>query len=71
MRESQKGEKMVFFGRNHSEETKQKMRNIDRSGIKNSQFGTCWITNGMESKKIHKGDTIPEDWYLGRKLKIE
>jgi len=41
MRESQKGEKNGFFGRNHSEETKQKMRNIDRSGIKNSQFGTC------------------------------
>jgi len=38
-------------------------------GKENSQYGTCWITNDVESKKIHKGDAIPEGWRLGRKVK--
>jgi hypothetical protein len=50
----------------HSEETKQKIREADRTGNKNSQYGTCWITNEKESKKIHKGDLIPKGWRLGR-----
>ena len=53
----------------HSEETKKKMSLIDRSKEKNSQFGTCWITNGIDSVKIKKGDLIPEGWKLGRKMK--
>lgn len=36
-------------------------------GEKNSQFGTCWITNGKENKKIKKEETIPNGWKLGRK----
>jgi len=39
------------------------------NGDKNSQFGTRWITNEIESKKILKGDSIPEGWRLGRKIK--
>lgn len=35
----------------------------------NSQYGTMWITNGSENKKIKKVDTIPEGWYKGRKVK--
>jgi hypothetical protein len=35
-------------------------------GDKNSQFGTCWITNEIDNKKIKKGDLIPEGWRLGR-----
>jgi hypothetical protein len=38
-------------------------------GKNNSQFGTCWITNEIESKKIYKGDPIPKGWRLGRKIK--
>jgi len=59
-----------FIGKSHSEETKQKMREkaLERVGDKNSQFGTCWITNDIESKKIYKGDLIPEGWRLGRKI---
>ena len=36
-------------------------------GIKNSQFGTMWITNGSENKKIKKEELIPDEWYKGRK----
>lgn len=36
-------------------------------GSKNSQYGTIWITNGKENKKIKKDiDIIPEGWYNGR-----
>ena len=59
----------IWLGRKHSEISKQKNREADRTGIKNSQYGTCWITNEKESKKIHKGDLIPEGWRLGRTLK--
>lgn len=34
---------------------------------KNSQYGTMWITDGLENKKINKDDRIPENWYKGRK----
>jgi hypothetical protein len=57
-----------WTGRNHTKETKEKMRLADHSGIKNSQYGTCWITNEKESKKIYKGDLIPKGWRLGRKI---
>ncbi len=36
------------------------------NGKKNSQFGTCWITNGKENSKIKKQDRIPENWNYGR-----
>lgn len=36
-------------------------------GEKNSSFGTIWITNEVESKKIKKTDSIPEGWKRGRK----
>ena len=58
-----------FNGKTHSEKSKQKMREVDRTGIKNSQFGSCWITNGKENRKIKKGDNIPEGFNLGRKIK--
>jgi hypothetical protein len=31
-------------------------------------YGTCWITNEIENKKIFKGGLIPEGWRLGRKI---
>jgi len=42
---------------------------IKQKRSKNSQYGTCWITNGFKNKKIKKGDTIPNGWKLGRKIK--
>jgi hypothetical protein len=38
-------------------------------GPKNSQYGTMWITNGTENKKIKVVDIIPEGWYKGRVIK--
>lgn len=37
-----------------------------QQGDKNSQAGTMWITNGVESKKIKKTDLIPEHYQKGR-----
>jgi len=62
----------TFKGKRHSQETKKKMSLAKKgkvSGIKNSQYGTCWITNGTENKKIKKGASIPSGWKLGRKIK--
>tara|TARA_R110000782_G_scaffold109298_1_gene198269 strand:+ start:50 stop:688 length:639 start_codon:yes stop_codon:yes gene_type:complete len=61
-------------GKNISEEHKRKIgeaNKIKQSGSANSQFGTCWITNGTENKKIYKGDLIPLGWITGRNTKIE
>lgn len=41
-----------------------------QQGENNSQFGSIWITNGINNKKIQKDDTIPEGWNKGRKIKI-
>jgi hypothetical protein len=60
----------TFNGKFHTECTKEKMRAKakERIGHKNSQFGTCWITNEIENKKIKKDDLIPNGWRLGRKF---
>lgn len=58
-------------GWKHTNETKQKIKlSIKESGgrhsEKNSQFGTKWITNGKENRKINNTETLPEGWYYGR-----
>jgi len=58
----------TFTNRKHSEETKKKMSEADRTGNNNSQFGTMWITDDSQSKKIKKSDPIPEGWRKGRVL---
>ena len=63
-----------WVGKKHKAETIEKMKNvrIERNlgkGSKNSQYGTCWITDEYSNKKILKGETIPEGWRLGRKIK--
>lgn len=63
-------EKLNWTGRKHKPETIHKMREkaVQRTGQKNSQYGTCWITNSIISKKIKKGEPIPSGWTMGRKL---
>jgi hypothetical protein len=62
-------ESFTFSGRRHSKETKQKIaekNSASQSGVKNSQYGTIWITNGSYSKKIKSIEHIPDGWYRGR-----
>jgi hypothetical protein len=61
-----------FKGKSHSVETKRKIgekNSIHQLGENNSQFGTIWITNGIDNKKIKKDGFIPEGWNKGRKIK--
>jgi hypothetical protein len=78
--ETTKSRKVGFFsennkrntGQHHSEETKQKIGKANsekQTGKGNSQYGTCWITNGIENKKIKKTDDLPIGWSYGRKIK--
>jgi hypothetical protein len=61
-----------FSGKQHSEETKQKMsESLKGMGIgeTNSQYGTCWITRNNVNKKIKKEDLdsfIQDGWVKGR-----
>lgn len=56
-----------FKGQKHTPETLEKLRKTKNNGESNSQFGTCWITNGTESKKIKKEDLNQHTgWYKGR-----
>ena len=67
----------IWKNRNHSEESKQKMRETCKTikhqqGEKNSQFGTCWITKDGINKKIKQtelDDYINNGWVKGRKIK--
>lgn len=59
-----------WTGKQHKSETIEKMKQSKVGhglGFNNSQFGTCWITNGIENKKIKKTDSVPMGWELGRK----
>lgn len=51
-----------FLGKKHKHETKKIMseKASERKGEKNSQYGTCWVTNGSENKKIKKENL--EEW---------
>jgi hypothetical protein len=64
----------TFTGKSHSEASKKKIgiaNALSQKGSTNSQYGTCWITNGNESKKISKYLPIPEGWSSGRKIKTK
>jgi hypothetical protein len=61
-----------WVGKHHTEESKRKIGNANsliQKGSNNSQYGTRWITNGNENKKIKKEEQIPNGWRLGRQLK--
>jgi hypothetical protein len=48
---------------------KQTMKNnAHQRGVKNSQYGTIWITDGLTNQKINKDSPIPDRWRKGRKL---
>ncbi len=61
-----------FKGKKHSPETKYLMSVSQigkHNGEKNSQFGTMWITDGDDNRKILKNDPIPFGWKKGRKFR--
>lgn len=63
-----------FAGKIHSENTKAKLSELAKLRIseKNSQYGTCWITDGFINKKIRKTDLdiwIERGYYKGRLCK--
>lgn len=61
----------TFIGKTHTEHTKSKISEKNskhQMGEGNSQYGTCWITNGLENRKIKNTDIIPDNWYRGRKI---
>jgi hypothetical protein len=56
-------------GKKHNLETIEKIKLSKQGqgmGKKNSQFGSQWITNGEENKKIKSMEIIPSGWRLGR-----
>ena len=66
-----KGKPGHFKGKNHLQESKEKMSLSSKGktvGEKNSQYNTMWITNGHENKKVKKSSIIPFGWYRGRKI---
>jgi len=63
---------VTWKGKIHTVETIEKMKNSHKeihSGTKNSQFGTCWVTDETINKKITKGTEIPKGFRLGRVIK--
>lgn len=66
-----KNHESKWKNRKHSEESKKRIgisNSVNQKGEKNSQYNTCWITNGFKNKKIKKNGKIPQGWYLGRKI---
>jgi group I intron endonuclease len=66
------GKQTWWIGKTHSEETKHKIglaNSESQLGSRNSQFGSFWITNGSENKKVKGVCNIPEGWYKGRVTK--
>jgi len=62
-----------WMGKHHTDESKRKIgrtNSIKQRGEKNSQFGTCWITDGTMNKKVKRdGLELPPGWRVGRSLK--
>jgi len=64
----------TFLNKKHTKKTKQKMIKSHTGkgiGSTNSQYNTCWITNGISSRKINLDELnnyLKNDWVRGRTL---
>ena len=72
------GELTLFWcGKKHSESTKNKIsevlkKNKHQQGEKNSQYGTCWVNNGIETIRIKKEELniyLDKGYIRGRLIK--
>lgn len=71
--------KYIWTGRKHSDETINKIKETKQklhlqAGEKNSQYGTCWIHNNTENKKIKKENLkeyLELGWVKGRKMNLK
>lgn len=69
----------ISRGRKHTESTKLKIgvgNKISQKGVRNSQYGTCWIYNLelRENKKIRKEESVTWlelGWIVGRKINFD
>lgn len=43
-----------------------KYKSLTQTGNMNSQYGTCWITNGIDERKVDKNHQIETGWKYGR-----
>lgn len=74
------GERNSMFGKNHTNETNELIRQknrvscggsnnpmfgIHRFGEASPNFGRVWINNGVQRKMIRSSDQIPEGWSKG------
>lgn len=58
----------TFTGRQHTEESKLKISKAAsaRTGNRNSQHGSCWITDGSTNRKLRRDEPVPTGWKKGR-----
>jgi hypothetical protein len=59
-----------WMEKSHTTETTERYDRDEHNGENNSQYGTIWITNEVESKKIKKDEKTPDGWRRGRKRKV-
>ena len=67
----------TWTGRHHTEKSINQLKETykrigHQQGEKNSQFGTCWINNGIDNKKIKKEELekyLNNNWLTGRSSK--
>jgi hypothetical protein len=58
-----------FTGKSHAESTKLLIgyaNSTAQAGQRNSQHGTCWITDGQTNRKVKRVATLPLGWRRGR-----
>lgn len=62
----------IWKGKKHKEETKRligKANSKHQAGKGNSQYGTMWVTNGVDNLKIMRYDAIPNGYKKGRVIR--
>lgn len=63
--------KYIWSDKKHKEKSKLKIGEANskhQKGKRNSQYGTIWVTDGLNNKRIKKNDDIPSGWKKGRHI---